>query len=98
MSIPVPSFQSPPQLQQLTITILLKHAGDMIPWTISQQFNDNEFATLSGARIVRIATHPDVQKMGYGSRAIDLLISYFQGEFNDGMAQLHSFRTFSAKL
>ena len=59
--------------------------GDMIPWTISQQFNDNEFATLSGARIVRIATHPDVQKMGYGSRAIDLLISYFQGEFNDGM-------------
>jgi tRNA(Met) C34 N-acetyltransferase TmcA len=57
----------------------------MIPWTISQQFNDNEFATLSGARIVRIATHPDVQKMGYGSRAIDLLISYFQGEFNDGM-------------
>jgi N-acetyltransferase 10 len=58
--------------------------GDMIPWTISQQFNDNEFATLSGARVVRIATHPDVQKMGYGSRAIDLLISYFQGEFNDG--------------
>jgi N-acetyltransferase 10 len=61
-------------------------AGDMIPWTISQQFNDNEFATLSGARIVRIATHPDVQKMGYGSRAIDLLISYFQGEFNDGVS------------
>jgi tRNA(Met) C34 N-acetyltransferase TmcA len=60
--------------------------GDMIPWTISQQFNDNEFATLSGARIVRIATHPDVQKMGYGSRAVDLLISYFQGEFNDGMS------------
>ena len=35
-----------------------KASGDMIPWTISQQFNDNEFATLSGARIVRIATHP----------------------------------------
>lgn len=70
--------------------MLLTHAGDMIPWTISQQFNDNEFATLSGARIVRIATHPDVQKMGYGSRAIDLLISYFQGEFNDGTAQLNS--------
>ena len=26
----------------------------------------------------------DVQKMGYGSRAVDLLISYFEGEFNDG--------------
>lgn len=35
-----------------------KASGDLIPWTISQQFNDNEFATLSGARIVRIATHP----------------------------------------
>ena len=61
-----------------------KASGDMIPWTISQQFNDTEFATLSGARIVRIATHPDVQKMGYGSRAIDLLISYFQGECSLG--------------
>ena len=90
MSVTVPSSPSPPQLKQLKITILLTHTGDMIPWTISQQFNDNEFATLSGARIVRIATHPDVQKMGYGSRAIDLLISYFQGEFNDGTKQLYS--------
>jgi N-acetyltransferase 10 len=55
-----------------------KASGDLIPWTIAQQFNDNEFATLSGARVVRIATHPDVQKMGYGSRAIDLLLAYFQ--------------------
>lgn len=35
-----------------------KASGDLIPWTISQQFNDSEFATLSGARVVRIATHP----------------------------------------
>lgn len=61
-----------------------KASGDMIPWTISQQFNDSEFATLSGARVVRIATHPDVQKMGYGSRAIDLLIQYFQGDLSAG--------------
>ena len=40
------------------LIISLSLLGDMIPWTISQQFNDNEFATLSGARIVRIATHP----------------------------------------
>lgn len=57
-----------------------KASGDMIPWTISQQYNDTEFATLSGARIVRIATHPDVQGMGYGSRAVDLLVQYFQGD------------------
>jgi N-acetyltransferase 10 len=35
-------------------------SGDLIPWTIAQQFQDNEFAGLSGARVVRIATHPDV--------------------------------------
>jgi N-acetyltransferase 10 len=33
--------------------------GDMIPWLISQQFQDNGFAKLSGARVVRIACHPD---------------------------------------
>lgn len=35
-----------------------KASGDMIPWTVAQQFNDSAFATLSGVRIVRIATHP----------------------------------------
>ena len=38
-----------------------RESGDLIPWTISQQFNDHEFAGLSGGRIVRIATHPDFQ-------------------------------------
>lgn len=36
-------------------------AGDLIPWTIAQQYQDQEFPTLAGARIVRIATHPDYQ-------------------------------------
>jgi N-acetyltransferase 10 len=36
-------------------------------------FQDDNFPCLSGARIVRIATHPDYQRMGYGSRAIELL-------------------------
>lgn len=40
-------------------------SGDMIPWTISQQFNDSDFGSLSGGRIVRIATHPDFQKVCY---------------------------------
>ena len=61
-----------------------KASGDLIPWTISQQFSDSEFPSLSGARVVRIATHPDVQKMGYGSRAVDLLTAYFQGELSAG--------------
>lgn len=46
--------------------------GDLIPWLISQQFQDEEFASLSGARIVRIATNPEYASMGYGSRAIEL--------------------------
>lgn len=55
-------------------------SGDLIPWTMSQQFQDNEFASLSGARVVRIATHPEAVGMGYGTRALELLIKYFQGE------------------
>ncbi|XP_029633434.1 RNA cytidine acetyltransferase [Octopus sinensis] len=55
-------------------------SGDLIPWTISQQFQDNDFASLSGVRVVRIATHPDYQKMGYGSRALQLLSQYYKGE------------------
>lgn len=43
------------------------------------QFADHDFAGLSGARVVRIATHPDFQGMGYGSRALQLLLDYFEG-------------------
>ncbi|KAK9447831.1 GNAT acetyltransferase 2-domain-containing protein [Limtongia smithiae] len=55
--------------------------GDLIPWIVSQQFQDAEFGTLSGARVVRIATHPEYMKMGYGSRALELLTEYFEGKF-----------------
>ncbi|KAI8989530.1 GNAT acetyltransferase 2-domain-containing protein [Pilobolus umbonatus] len=58
-------------------------AGDMIPWLISQQYQDDDFASLSGARVVRIATHPDYAKMGYGSRALELLTSFYQGKSSD---------------
>ncbi|KAF8757943.1 RNA cytidine acetyltransferase 1 [Rhizoctonia solani] len=58
----------------------LRSGGDLIPWIISQQFQDNNFAELSGARIVRIATHPDYASMGYGSRALKALESFYNGE------------------
>lgn len=57
--------------------------GDLIPWLVSQQFQDEEFASLSGARVVRIATNPDYSGMGYGSRALELLQDYFEGKFTD---------------
>ena len=38
-------------------------SGDQIPWKFCEQFQDKEFPTLSGARIVRIATHPNAMKV-----------------------------------
>jgi N-acetyltransferase 10 len=48
----------------------MKPSGDLIPWNMREQFQDNNFPRLAGGRIVRIASHPTVQKMGYGTRAI----------------------------
>ncbi|KAL9043898.1 MAG: hypothetical protein Q9214_002930, partial [Letrouitia sp. 1 TL-2023] len=60
-----------------------REAGDLIPWLVSQQFQDEEFAGLSGARIIRIATNPEYIGMGYGSQALKLLIDFFEGKFAD---------------
>ncbi|KAG7163322.1 RNA cytidine acetyltransferase-like 1, partial [Homarus americanus] len=54
-----------------------KPAGDLIPWTISNQFQNYDFPQLSGARIVRIATHPTLQGRGYGSHALSQLNDYY---------------------
>ncbi|KAM4721086.1 RNA cytidine acetyltransferase [Rhinophrynus dorsalis] len=58
-----------------------KASGDLIPWSISEQFQDPDFGSLSGGRVVRIAVHPDYQGMGYGSRALRLLQMYYEGQF-----------------
>ena len=58
-------------------------AGDLIPWIVSQQFQDEDFAGLSGARIVRIATNPEYTKMGYGSKAVELLNDFYEGKFTN---------------
>ncbi|RVX73730.1 RNA cytidine acetyltransferase [Exophiala mesophila] len=55
--------------------------GDLIPWLVSQQFQDSEFAGLSGSRVVRIATNPEYLNMGYGSRALELLTDFYEGKF-----------------
>ncbi|KAF9579895.1 N-acetyltransferase 10 [Lunasporangiospora selenospora] len=60
----------------------VRASGDLIPWLISQQFQDDDFASLSGARVVRIATHPDYTKMGYGTRALELLSQFYEGQFS----------------
>jgi N-acetyltransferase 10 len=63
-----------------------RSSGDMIPWVISQQFQDSDFAMLSGARVVRIATHPDYARMGYGARALDALDAFYSGKLTDADA------------
>ncbi|KAJ8768500.1 hypothetical protein K2173_022593 [Erythroxylum novogranatense] len=54
--------------------------GDQIPWKFSEQFQDTVFPSLSGARIVRIATHPSAMRLGYGSAAVELLTRYYEGQ------------------
>ncbi|CAK9137393.1 unnamed protein product [Ilex paraguariensis] len=54
--------------------------GDQIPWKFCEQFEDTVFPSLSGARIVRIATHPSAMRLGYGSVAVELLTRYFEGQ------------------
>eukprot|EP01126_Amoeba_proteus_P061077 TRINITY_DN8157_c0_g1_i7.p1 TRINITY_DN8157_c0_g1~~TRINITY_DN8157_c0_g1_i7.p1 ORF type:complete len:505 (-),score=97.81 TRINITY_DN8157_c0_g1_i7:381-1895(-) len=56
--------------------------GDLIPWNISMQFQDEDFPSLSGARIIRIATHPQLYNKGYGTRALELLTAYYEGKIS----------------
>jgi N-acetyltransferase 10 len=37
---------------------------------------------------VRIATHPSAQGRGYGSRALELLIKYYEGQLTDADASI----------
>ncbi len=78
-----------------------KPAGDLIAWTISEHFQDNEFPHLKGIRVVRIATHPDCQRMGYGSRALNLLCDYYEGKFiniNEGGDNMNTSGSSKKKL
>ncbi|KIM30804.1 hypothetical protein M408DRAFT_21631 [Serendipita vermifera MAFF 305830] len=59
----------------------LRAGGDMIPWLVSQQFQENKFAQLSGARVIRIAVHPDYTRMGFGARTLEALNAFYSGEY-----------------
>jgi N-acetyltransferase 10 len=57
-------------------------AGDMIPWRVAAEYRDypdvrDSFPSLSGVRVVRIATHPAYQGMQYGTNALLRLTDYF---------------------
>ncbi|KAF5377751.1 hypothetical protein D9757_008061 [Collybiopsis confluens] len=61
----------------------LRAGGDLIPWLITQQYQEAKFAELSGGRVVRVAVGEGNIGMGYGSRAINCLNSYYSGDFFD---------------
>jgi N-acetyltransferase 10 len=55
-------------------------SGDQIPWKFCEQFQDNVFPSLSGARIVRIAVHPSalrVHSFTYISLGLCMLTSFY---------------------
>merc|ERR1719199_2481751 len=56
----------------------VRPSGDLIPWTLAQHFLNDSFAQLSGARIVRIATHPALHRKGYASEALKQLGAWFE--------------------
>ncbi|ESS66257.1 hypothetical protein TCDM_05153 [Trypanosoma cruzi Dm28c] len=60
----------------------VRPAGDLIPYTLSQCYLEEGFAKLAGLRIVRIATNPELQRAGYGSRALMLLYEYYSGSIS----------------
>src|SRR5690349_7402711 len=74
----------------------LKPAGDQIPWTVSEQYQDNDFPQLNGVRVVRIATHANANKMGYGSKTLELLDKFFEGKLIsfDQDVEIADFETF----
>lgn len=63
-----------------------RSSGDLIPWTLSQQFQDFDFASLNGVRVIRLAVHPHYAQSGYGSRALECMRQYFAGELIDADA------------
>jgi N-acetyltransferase 10 len=57
-------------------------SGDLIPFTMAQYYLEEGFAKLAGLRVIRIATNPDFQRSGYGSRALQLLQDYYNGKIS----------------
>lgn len=50
--------------------------GDQIPWKFCEQFQDDVFPSLSGARIVRIAVHPNALGVHYSGLSIAVMFVF----------------------
>ncbi|XP_077301535.1 RNA cytidine acetyltransferase-like, partial [Arctopsyche grandis] len=52
--------------------------GNLIPWVIFDNYSNDQFLSSFGARVIRIAVHPSLLSMGYGSHALFTLIKYLE--------------------
>jgi N-acetyltransferase 10 len=52
----------------------VRPGGDMIPWIVSQQFQEGRFGRMSGARVVRVACHPEYS--GVSGRSFVLVLLF----------------------
>lgn len=70
--------------------------GNLIPWVIYDnycEFKDSEiFISNLGIRIVRIAVHPSLLSMGYGSQAVSFLINSIESSTPDANHSTPSIR------
>jgi len=58
-------------------------AGDLVPWCLVGQFQETGPAEASSVRVIRVATHPNYQSMGYGSEAISQFCDHLSGKLVD---------------
>lgn len=73
-------------------------SGDLLPWFISKHFQDSSFGELSGIRIIRISTNSEIQNMGYGTRAIELLKNFCKIKKKKFSKKTEPFKSISADL
>lgn len=67
-----------------------KASGDLIPWNVSEQYGDREFPKLAGVRIVRIATHPNYQRVCFLGSVFEVLVFFYyfiKFSISDGLWQ-----------
>lgn len=58
--------------------VLNDESANYISWSVSNYFPDSDFATLVGARIRRIVTHPQRRRQGYGKLAVEQIKEYLK--------------------
>lgn len=59
--------------------------GNLIPWVIYENFYYEVFLNTIGVRIIRIAVHPGIMGMGYGSASINIFKNNIIKNFKPGI-------------